>query len=199
MSDVATVAADFREGALGLISSTMCDQNTRMQQLIRGHFGSFVFDDGEGFDSFQFIPERPQVTRNSKLKEETIPCGTVENTTHAHFGNWIAAMEAGDQQMCNNPPDLGAAAIAVVNLGAQSYRHGKVFHFDGETGTVSDGSWSKGWESTSHSRGKPNHIAGWKAGDYGSVLEEPAYMALGGPWIDGKPPAKDSTETGAGS
>jgi len=35
-------------------------------------------------------------------------------------------------------------------------------------------------------RSRPN--VGWKANDYGSVLEEPDYMKLGGPWIDGKAP-----------
>lgn len=196
--DVATVAADFREGVQGLISSTMCCQESRIQQLIRGHHGSFIFGNGEGFDSFQFVPERSQVTRDSKLKPETIPCGTVDNTTHAHFANWIKAMEANDQQLCNNPPDLGAAAIAVVNLGAQSYRYGKVFHFDGATGSISDGNgeWSKGWEKLSHTRQKPNHIPGWKAGDHGSLLEEPDYMTLGGPWVGGNPPTGGTTGAG---
>jgi hypothetical protein len=197
--DVATVAADFREGVQGLISATMCCQESRIQQLIRGHHGSFIFGNGEGFDSFQFIPERPQVTGNSKLKPETIPCGTVDNTTHAHFANWIKAMEADDQQLCNNPPDLGAAAIAVVNLGAQSYRYGKVFHFDGESGSISDGSgeWSKGWEKLSHTRQKPNHIPGWRAGDHGSLLEEPDYMSLAGPWVNGQDPAGATASGGA--
>ena len=198
--DVATVAADFPEGVQGLVSSTMCNQESRIQQLIRGHHGSFIFGNGEGFDSFQFVPERPQVTRNSKLKPETIPTGTVKNTTYAHFGNWLEAMAEGDQQACNNPPDLGAAAIAVVNLGAQSYRKGKVFQFDAETGTISDGdgTWSQQWEKKSHGRQKPNHIAGWKAGDHGSLLEEPDYMSLAGPWKNGKPPA-GSSGTSAGS
>ena len=179
----------------------MCNQESRIQQLIRGHHGSFIFGNGEGFDSFQFLPERPQVTRDSKLKPETIPTGTVDNTTHAHFGNWLDAMAAGDPQACNNPPDLGAAAIAVVNLGAQSYRKGKVFHFDAETGTISDGdgSWSQQWEKKSHGRQKPNHIAGWKAGDHGSLLEEPDYMSLAGPWKNGQPPAGESAGTSAGS
>jgi hypothetical protein len=85
-----------------------------------------------------------------------------------------------------------------VNLGAQSYRYGKVFHFDEKSGRVSDGdgSWSKQWEKKSHTRAKPNHIAGWKAGSYGSLLEEPDYMKLAGPWKDGNPP---SGSTGAGT
>lgn len=188
--DVATVVADFNEGVQGLVTATMACQNTPIRQLIRGHFGSFVFGNGEQFESFEYIPERPQVTRNSKLKEETIPVGKVEDTTYAHFSNWIDAMEAGDPAMCNNPTDLGAAAIVTVILGARSYREGKIFHFDDKTLQVHDGdsSWAKGWEQKSADRMKPNHIAGWSAGDHGSVLEEPDHMKLAGPWVDGKDP-----------
>ena len=49
-------------------------------------------------------------------------------------------------------------------------------------------SWAAGWEAKSKQRAKPSHVAGWKAGDHGSILEEPDYMSLAGPWIDGKPP-----------
>ena len=51
-----------------------------------------------------------------------------------------------------------------------------------------DSSWASNWEKISIARGKPKHIPGWNAGDRGSVLEEPDYMKLAGPWIDGKPP-----------
>ena len=190
--DVATVVADFDEGVQGVVTATMACQNTPIQQLIRGHHGSFVFGNGEGFGSFQFIPERPQVTGNSKLKEEIIQTGQVENTTYAHFKNWLDAMRANDPAMCNNPADLGAAALATVILGAQSYRAGKVYHFDSETLTIHEGGsdWAKKWEEKSKRREKPNHIAGWKAGDHGSILEEPDYMKLAGPWINGQDPAK---------
>lgn len=189
--DVATVVADYHEGVQGVVTATMCNQNTPIRQLIRGHFGSFAFGNGENFNGFDFIPERPQVTRDSSLKEERIPVEGLKNSTYTHFKNWITAMEAGDPKACNNPPDLGAAAIITVNLGARSYREGKAFHFDSETLEVSDAnaSWAEKWEKKSHNREKPNHIAGWKAGDHGSLLEEPEYMSLAGPWIDGKPPA----------
>lgn len=188
--DVATVVADFPEGVQGLVTATMACGDTPIKQLIRGHFGSFVFGTGEQFDGYDYVPERPQVTRNSKLKEERIATTGVEDTTYAHFKNWVEAMVANDPAMCNNDPLLGAAAITTVILGAQSYRQGKVFHFDDETHTIHDGdsSWAKGWEARSAERGKPNHIAGWKAGDHGSILEEPDYMKLGGPWKDGKDP-----------
>ncbi|HAY78816.1 MAG TPA: oxidoreductase, partial [Planctomycetaceae bacterium] len=97
---------------------------------------------------------------------------------------------ANDPSLCNNDPALGAAAITTVILGARSYREGKVFHFNDQDYTIHDGNsdWAKGWEARSKRRGKPNHIAGWKAGDYGSILEEPDYMKLAGPWKDGKDP-----------
>lgn len=189
--DVATVAADFPEGVHGLVNATMCNQETRIKQLIRGHNGSFVFGNDEKFDGFDFVPERPQVTRIRNQKTERIATEVVKDTTYAHFENWIKACEAGDPQLCNNPPDLGAAAIAVVTLGARSYREGTCFFFDEKSGKVStqDPGWAKSWEQLSASRAGVKHIPGWKAGDTGSTLEEPDYMKLAGPWVDGKDPA----------
>ncbi len=101
-------------------------------------------------------------------------------------------MLAKDPQKCNNPADLGAAAIATVVLGSRSYREGKVFHFDSESLTVHDGNsdWAKRWEAMSRARAKPNHIPGWNAGDTGSKIDDPEYMSLAGPWIDGKDPGQ---------
>src|SRR5690606_30563803 len=86
--DVATVAIDYNEGVHGLVSSTMCNQETRLQQVIRGHFGSFVVQ-GNGFD---FIPERPQVTRDSSLEKQHFD-GPKMGKSHdlTHFGNWLDA------------------------------------------------------------------------------------------------------------
>ena len=189
--DVATVVADFNEGVQGLVTATMACANTPINQTIRGHHGSFVFGTGESFDGFDYIPERPQVTRNSKLKEERIATQKVDST-YEHFKNWIDAMVAGDPAMCNNDPLLGAAAITTVILGAQSYRTGKAYFFDDESHTVkeADATWATRWEQRSANRGKPNHIAGWNAGDAGSVLEEPRHMSLAGPWINGKDPSE---------
>lgn len=188
--DVATVVADFPEGVQGLVTASMACQETPIQQLIRGHFGSFVFGNGEQFEGYDFIPERPQVTLNSKLKKERIVAGQIKDTTHAHFKNWVDAMVAEDPAMVNNDPELGAAAITTVILGARSYREGKVFFYDAESESVkdADSSWAKGWEEISHARGEAKHISGWNAGDYGSTLQEPDYMKLGGPWKNGRDP-----------
>lgn len=188
--DVATVVADFHEGVQGLVTATMACEETPIRQLIRGHFGSFVFGNGEQFDGFDYIPERPQVTRNSKLKEERIAVGKVKDTTYDHFKNWVDAMLADDPMLVNNNPELGAAAITTVILGAKSYREGRAFVVDRDTLEIrdADAAWAQQWEDRSHQRGSTSHIAGWKAGDHGSVLEEPEYMNLAGPWKGGKAP-----------
>ena len=89
------------------------------------------------------------------------------------------------------PAELGYAAITTVNLGVKSYREGKAYYFDKETGKVSDAdeNWAKRWEEVSHKRGKPTQVIGWKAGDEGSLLHLPDYQKLEGDWVDGKDPA----------
>jgi predicted dehydrogenase len=195
--DVATVVADYHEGCQGLITATMCNENSRIKQVIRGHNGAFEFGNGESFSEFNFVAERPQVTLDSSLVDETIPsnlnAANMKNsdTTYLHFKNWLAALEANQPEMCNNTPDLGAAAVVTVILGAMSYRNGKVYHFDQATGTYKDGddSWSKKWEALSDARGNPTQVPGWKAGDKGSKLVPPEYMNLAGPWKNGVDPA----------
>ena len=123
--DVATVVADFPEGVQGLVTATMACQDTPIKQIIRGHFGSLVFGNGEKLDCFDFVPERKQVTRDKTLVKETIKTKSVSDTTYAHFKNWVEAMVADDPSMCNNDPLLGAAAISTVILGAESYPQGQ--------------------------------------------------------------------------
>ena len=50
-------------------------------------------------------------------------------------------------------------------------------------------------EARSKKRGKPNQVAGWKAGETGSVVVPPDYQKLAGAWTNGKDPAEG---TGAG-
>ena len=189
--DVATVVADYDEGVQGLITATMSCANTPIRQLIRGHFGSFVFGNGEEFTGFDMVAERPQVTLNSKIKDKRIDVEKVEDTTYLHQKNFVECCMDGTPDKVNCPPDLGAAAIVTVNLGARSYREGKVFHFDADSHSIGDGNadWAKQWEQLSQERGKARHIPGWKAGDKGSTLIDPDYQKLEGPWVDGQDPA----------
>ena len=73
----------------------------------------------------------------------------------------------------------------------QSYREGKAYYFNKETGEVTTPTrgWAARWEESSKLRGKPNQVIGWKGGDKGSLLQLPDYQKLEGDWIDGKDPA----------
>ena len=185
------------EGSQAIITATMCNENSRIKQVIRGHNGAFEFGNGEQFTEFNFIAERPQVTFDSTLKDETIGtdlAGTdlkKSDTTYLHFKNWLQAMVDGKPEACNNTPDLGAAAVTTVILGAMSHRFGKVYHFDAGTGTYAegDGSWATKWENLSKQRGKPATTAGWRGGETGMTLRPPEYMSLAGPWSGGVDPA----------
>ncbi|MEO1497810.1 MAG: Gfo/Idh/MocA family oxidoreductase [Planctomycetota bacterium] len=190
--DVATVAADFPEGVQGLATATMCCSNTPIKQMIRGHHGSAVFGTGEEFSGYNFVAERPQVTKNSKIKDDRVEVERPESTTFAHFDNFVEAVAAGDPAKVNCDPEIGAAAMVVVKLGAMSYRTGKVYHFDRETMTFGTGdeSWAKQWEEMSYAGASPKHVPGWHAGDTGSKLIPEDYQKLAGPWVDGVDPAQ---------
>jgi predicted dehydrogenase len=189
--DVATVVADFHEGVQGLVTATMCCAETPIQQVIRGHNGSFVFGNGEEFAGYDFVAERPQVTHDSKIKSERIEVGKIDDTSLAHFTNFCESAIAGKPDQVNCSPELGAAAMVIVKLGSLSYREGKAFQFDRETMKYreADTSWSKGWEKMSHNGESPRHVPGWKAGDTGSKLYPREYQKLAGPWINGQDPA----------
>jgi predicted dehydrogenase len=192
--DVATLIADFHEGVQGVVSSTMVSSEVKLEHAIRGHHGSIVFA-GSVFGagprgSFEFIPERPQVTGDSSLKREKIRADAPHDFDAAHMLNFLDAVRAGKPDMVNNDPELGAAAVAIVDLAVRSYREGRVFQMN-ETGDVIDGNdrWARSWEQMSEARAKPRHVPGWKGGDLGSVLFPPEYQKLAGPWTaDGAPP-----------
>src|SRR4051794_38544587 len=189
--DVATVVADFPEGVQGLVTATMCCQNTPVPQIIRGHFGSFVLGNGEEISGYDFVAERPEATHNSKIKDEHIKVEGLKNSSLTHFANFVEAVKAGKPGDVNCTPEIGAAAMVIVKLGSKSYREGKAFHFDGEKMQVSDGdaSWAQHWEKMSKERAQVKHIPGWKGGDIGCTLKPNEYQKLAGPWIDGVDPA----------
>ncbi|HEX7379124.1 MAG TPA: Gfo/Idh/MocA family oxidoreductase [Pirellulales bacterium] len=197
VADVASIIADFHEGVQGVVSSTMVGEELKLDHLIRGHFGSLLFAkscyENGPHGRFDFVPERPQVTQDKKLKRETFEAATKLDFVSEHCGNWLDAIVAAAPATVNNDPELAAAAVTMVNLAVRSYREGKVFHVD-RAGNVSEGDrgWADNWEKMSKARAKPRHVRGWAAGDTGSVLHPPEYQKLAGPWIDGVPPENRS-------
>ena len=208
--DVATIAADYDEGCQLLISSTMCNDH-RIEEVIRGHTATLVFD------KYPTDPKSPKSPREFgyKVVPQNIqsaprgPSGDVNLAGEVVFGglkpvegfgdpetyrlweNFLAHVQAGDQDTFSTP-ELGAAAFSTVNMGVQSYRFGKALFWDKEARkpVEADASWAAQWERRSKERGSPNHIAGWTGGDKGSKLVPPEYMKLAGPWVDGKDPGE---------
>lgn len=194
--DVASLIADFHEGVQGMVSSTMVSEVSKFDHVIRGHHGSLVFEKpcygGGPKGAFEFLPERPQVTGNSKSKRERFEASSGDSYNIAHFDNFLEAIAQDDPNRVHNDPVLGAAAVMVVNLAVRSYREGSVFQID-RNGKISGGdpSWAKRWESMSDRGTDPHHVPGWHAGDTGSKLVPFDYQRLAGPWTDGTDPAGD--------
>lgn len=202
--DVATVVADYEEGAQVIITATMVNDH-RIEEAIRGHSATLVFDskpvnpkDPKSPREFGFtiIPQKvqsaPKGPGGQAISEGTfVPGGLKGDDTYALWSNFIEHVSKRDQDTFSTPA-LGAAAFTTVNMGVQSYRQGKALFWDksARKPVDADASWAAMWEKRSKGRGKPNQIEGWTGGDSGSVLHPPEYQKLAGPWVDGKDPAE---------
>jgi len=196
--DVATVVADYDEGCQVIVSATMCN-DVQLGEVIRGHTGTITF---EG-DAFRLAAQRIQGQpappgRNTGKDGELVTVdfdSSKDGDTRALWNHFIECVQSRNPEtLC--PAETGYAAIATVNLGVDSYRHGKAYFFDKGTGKVSeaDASWAARWEERSKLRGAPNQVMGWKAGaTEGSTVKSPVYnQKLEGDWVDGRDPAKQA-------
>ena len=198
--DVATVVADYEEGCQVIISATMCN-DTQLGEMIRGRLATLKFVGGgdfiKGFEVYEQVPagrpkkptdevEKPIHTYASPMYDPKAP----KNATYYLWENFLSCVRDKKRDTLSTP-ELGAAAFSTVNMGAQSYRQGKVFFWDKSkrAPTEADGSWAAKLEARSKKRDKPSQIQGWQGGDAGSFLTPPEYQKLEGPWIDGKDPA----------
>ena len=192
--DVATVVADYDEGCQMIISATMCN-DVQLGEVIRGHTGTISFGASpkDGFSvAAQKLEGKPAPPgANLAGGGERFKPEQPRDDTRALWNHFLECLRSRNQEtLC--PAETGYAAIVTVNLGVQSYREGKAFYFDKETGKVSqaDETWSQKWEKRSHGRGKPEQVTGWHAGTEGSLLTAPGYQKLEGDWVDGKDPAE---------
>jgi predicted dehydrogenase len=192
--DVSTVVADFNEGCQVIVTATMVNDYA-IDEVVRGHTATIVFDRGDGYEiREQKLSSRPTAAfeklAGGDVEKVSVPGKTKGDETPLHWENFIECVRARNPET-NNTPELGAAAITLVNMGVMSYREGRALFWDNEKREVvnADASWAKSWEERSHQRGKPLHVNGWKAGDTGSLLVPPDYQKLAGPWINGQDPA----------
>jgi predicted dehydrogenase len=192
--DVATVVADYDEGLQVIVTATMCN-DTSIQELIRGHTGTIIFEKS----GFRVVPQKVDgkpappgmnLSEGGEYIDAKPPKGG-DADTRALWEHFIECIRSRNTEtLCT--ADLGYAAITTVNLGVDSYRYGKAYYFDKATHTISeaDSAWAAKWEERSKLRGTPNQVIGWKAGLEGSTLTPRDYQKLEGPWIDGVDPAK---------
>jgi predicted dehydrogenase len=192
--DVATVVADYDEGCQILISATMCN-DVQLGEVIRGHTGTILFE-GDARQGFRVVPQKlegrpapPGANRGEG--GEVFKPEQPKDDTRALWDHFMECVRSRNPDtLC--PASLGYAAIATVNLGVDSYRFGKVYHIDRDTGAIreGDGTWATRWEERSKLRGTPNQVMGWNAGLEGSTLTPREYQKLEGDWINGVDPAK---------
>jgi len=204
--DVATVVADYEEGCQLIVTATMCNDYP-IDECIRGKAGTIKFlpQSGDLMKGFEFLPQQtgtaargPGDAGNTKGQLFTNDADPKTDLTYNLWENFLDHVKAKKQGTLSTP-ELGAAAFTTVNMGVKSYREGKALFWDKEQRkpVEADASWAAQWESRSKARGKPNQINGWTGGDNGSTLKPPAYMNLGGPWVDGKDPAPPEEKKGS--
>lgn len=201
--DVATIVADFNEGAQLIITGTMINDHP-VEDCIRGRLATVRFanrtrsEDGRnvtehGFEVLpQSIDNRPRQPGQQGARETRFIGGGISEgaATGPLWENFLTCVRGRNRETLSTP-ELGAAAFTIVNMGVLSYRQGQVLFWDRERRrpTTADSSWSARWEQRSHRRERPSQIAGWTGGDSGSTLQPPDYQRLGGPWTNGQDPA----------
>jgi hypothetical protein len=184
--DTATIVADYDAGLQVLLTATMVNAYP-IEQCIRGHYGTIVFDlAGDGFD---FEPARYQITLSHDPASEHVEAPQPDDETRAHWENFLAAIAQGKPEAVNNPPDLGAAAVATLAMGAQSYRDGQVVEWDAAEGKPVPGgpAYAAMWEKMSKERSAPRHVPGWAPHNPDPMFSRQVPrddQKLEGPWPD---------------
>jgi predicted dehydrogenase len=170
--DVATLVADFDEGAQFVFTATTVS-GYPVEEVIRGRFGSIKFTKG----ALHLVADDP--TRASRLPgrlektvdpTEAVAVSPPANETQAMWEHFLGCVRDRNRAtLC--PPDLGAAAVAVASMGVGSYRSGQVLMWDKEQRRVvsADGAWAERWAVRSRAK---ERFAG---------MLPPKYMDLAGP------------------
>jgi predicted dehydrogenase len=180
--DTATLVCDYDQGLQIVLMSTTVNDHA-IEHCIRGHHGTLVFDLSQ--DGFDFVPQRPQVTRAPAVRREHVAAFRPQDETVAHWENFLEAIVRNDPAHCNNPPDLAAAAGTAVALGVESYRTGMAWEWDAarKYPVAAGTGYAHHWEELSRQGAMPSHMAGWSCDpSQGSRQTPPTYQRLAGPW-----------------
>jgi predicted dehydrogenase len=187
--DTATLVCDYDQGLQIVLMATTVNDHV-IEHCIRGHHGTLVFDLSR--DGFDFLPQRPQVTRQPERRREHVPAFRPLDETLAHWENFLDAIAGNAPSACNNRPDLAAAAVTTIALGVESYRNGMTWEWDATRrhAVASSRGFAQQWEQLSQRTAMPRHSAGWSRDpSHGSRQTPPTYQRLAGPWKDDLDPA----------
>ena len=170
--DVGTVVADFDEACQLVVTGTTLSAYPT-EEVIRGRLGAVKFVKG-GFHVLRDDPHGgtglPGRLEKSVEPAEVVAVEPPKNETEALWANFLDCVRRRDRNTLS-PPELGAAAVAVVAMAQASYRDGRAYAWDHERRQVAaaDAGWAAKWER----RGRAGGAAG---------LAPPGYMKLAGPW-----------------
>jgi predicted dehydrogenase len=120
VADTTMMMAEFPSGVMIFLAGATSNERG-IEDIIRGQKGNLLFGGGK----VQVQPERPFV-EELEAKDETPPDA---GETHAkHQKNFIESLRA------NRPPncdvELGLRVQTVVSMAEESYRKGRMVHFD---------------------------------------------------------------------
>jgi hypothetical protein len=179
--DTATLVADYDRGLQLLATATLVNDH-KIEQCIRGHYGTIVFDLSR--DGFDFLPQRPQVTRQRDAARRHVAAPLPADETLAHWENFLAAIALDDPRHCHCTPEQGAAAAVTALLAAESYRTGRVLEWDAAEGLAveSGPDYARRWEQRSRESTPTSAGAGAPADPLLARQRPEAYQKLAGPW-----------------
>ncbi|HEX3152586.1 MAG TPA: Gfo/Idh/MocA family oxidoreductase [Gemmataceae bacterium] len=170
--DVATLVADFDEGAQFVFTTTTVSAYP-VEEVIRCRFGTIKFAKSL-LQLMRDDPTRasgmPQRLEKSIEPTETVTITPPANETQALWEHFLGCVRDHNRAtLC--PPELGAAAVTMASMAVGSYSLGQVLTWDKEQRRVvsADGAWAERWNARSKAR---ERFAG---------MQPPKYMDLAGP------------------
>ena len=141
--DVATVVADYDEGCQLIITATMCNDHAASSEVIRGHARRRSSSTGRrrlheaAFEVHRRRtspagPAKPSERAAERAESISAESGRRATRPTPLWENFLECVPATASARRSSTPELGAAAFTTVNMGVQSYRHGKVLFWDKE-------------------------------------------------------------------
>lgn len=120
VADTTMMTVDFPSGAMIFVAGSTVNERG-IEDMIRGQKGNLLFGGGK----VQVVPERPYVDE-VEARDETPPNSGESHQKHQK--NFIESLRANKPPNCDI--ELAIRVQAVVSMAEESYRKGRMAHFD---------------------------------------------------------------------